>query len=78
MGVVRGCLLSLCLVVACSHGTYSSLVALQAEPTGANCPAGGVKLTSGGDLNGDGMLGADEVAPPPAHGTSLVSPTGRR
>jgi hypothetical protein len=24
------------------------------------------------------MLGADEVAPPPAHGTSLVSPTGRR
>ena len=32
------------------------------EAPGANCPNGGIKIESGPDLNGDGVLDGDEVA----------------
>ncbi len=39
----------------------NSLVRQDNEPAGANCPAGGVRIQSGLDLNGDGILEASEV-----------------
>lgn len=39
----------------------NSLVALLDEPTGSNCSMGGVKITSGIDLNSDGVLDEAEV-----------------
>lgn len=39
-----------------------SLVAVEEEAVGANCSAGGNKVTSGQDLNADGTLQAEEVA----------------
>ncbi|MEN9785911.1 MAG: hypothetical protein RLZZ299_1175 [Pseudomonadota bacterium] len=39
----------------------SALVRTQAEPAGANCAEGGVRLDVGMDRDGDGMLDADEV-----------------
>jgi hypothetical protein len=39
----------------------NSLVAFGTEPAGANCPAGGTRIDSGLDDNGDGMLGAGEI-----------------
>jgi len=39
----------------------NSLVRLDDEPAGANCPAGGVRIEAGLDLNGDGILSANEV-----------------
>ncbi|WP_197477257.1 hypothetical protein, partial [Alcanivorax sp. HI0044] len=38
-----------------------SLVAVEVEAAGANCSAGGNKVTSGQDLNADGTLQAEEV-----------------
>lgn len=38
-----------------------SLVAVEEEAVGANCSAGGNKVTSGQDLNADGTLQAEEV-----------------
>ena len=39
----------------------NSLIRQDNEPAGANCPAGGVRIESGLDLNGDGILEANEV-----------------
>lgn len=39
----------------------SSLVRLDAEAEGDNCPNGGTAIVSGVDANGDGVLGNDEV-----------------
>ena len=39
----------------------NSLVRQDIEPVGANCPAGGMRIESGLDLNGDGILEANEV-----------------
>jgi hypothetical protein len=39
----------------------NSLVRQDPEPAGANCPDGGVRIESGLDLNGDGILEANEV-----------------
>ena len=49
-----------------SNGTngapgVNSLVRQDNEPPGANCPAGGVRIESGLDLNHDGILEANEV-----------------
>lgn len=38
-----------------------SLVATETEPAGANCVAGGLKIATGRDRNGSGVLDADEV-----------------
>jgi hypothetical protein len=38
------------------------LVDVDTEPPGPNCPSGGVAITSGADLDADGILDADEVA----------------
>lgn|GEM_PF-2312069 len=38
-----------------------SLVAVEVEAAGANCSAGGNKVTSGQDLNADGTLQAEEI-----------------
>lgn len=40
----------------------ASLSAVTPEPAGANCPAGGSRLTSGIDTNGNGVLDAAEVS----------------
>jgi hypothetical protein len=40
----------------------SSLVRQDPEPAGENCPAGGVAIESGLDVNGNGILEASEVA----------------
>ncbi|MBL9013832.1 MAG: hypothetical protein JNL83_06640 [Myxococcales bacterium] len=40
----------------------SYLTDLNDEAAGANCPSGGVKITTGPDDNGNGSLDADEVA----------------
>lgn len=39
----------------------TSLVDIQAEPAGGNCPGGGQKVLGGLDSNGDGTLAASEV-----------------
>ncbi len=39
----------------------NSLVALTPEPSGANCPGGGVRIDTGIDTDGDGTLGSGEV-----------------
>lgn len=39
----------------------SSLASASAEPAGAQCPAGGVKLSMGTDADGNGLLDATEV-----------------
>ena len=43
-------------------GLHYSLMAMDAEPAGRNCAAGGTRLSSGEDRNGNGRLDADEVA----------------
>ena len=40
----------------------SALVSLLPEPSGNNCPAGGSRIASGPDLNGNGRVDADELA----------------
>lgn len=40
---------------------FNSLVDISDEPAGANCAAGGVKISSGVDSNDNGVLDADEV-----------------
>jgi len=40
---------------------HNSLIAQSAEPSGAHCTAGGVKIASGADTNGNGVLDANEV-----------------
>jgi OmcA/MtrC family decaheme c-type cytochrome len=45
----------------CNGAATSSLVRTSAEPAGANCAAGGVKVEEGVDTNGDGTLDASEV-----------------
>lgn len=46
-----------------TNGTngVSSLVALADEPAGSNCSSGGIKITTGGDDNGNGTLDAGEI-----------------
>jgi hypothetical protein len=39
----------------------SALVAMTSEPAGSNCAAGGKRITSGSDANGNGVLDAGEV-----------------
>ncbi len=39
-----------------------ALVAMEDEPAGANCPAGGLRIRSGHDANRNGTLDGDEVA----------------
>jgi len=39
----------------------STLINLTDEPAGSNCIAGGIKIETGTDLNGNGTLDADEV-----------------
>ncbi len=39
-----------------------ALVAMEDEPAGANCPAGGLRIRSGHDANRNGVLDGDEVA----------------
>src|SRR5438067_12700703 len=55
----------LLLVAACSNdvalGGPGSLVRVDAELPGANCPAGGVAILSGLDTDGDGYLDDAEV-----------------
>ena len=46
----------------CSAGSLAPLVDVQAEPAGSNCAAGGERLSSGLDRNGNGTLDADEVS----------------
>ncbi len=40
----------------------TSLIRQTAEPAGEQCPAGGIKIESGIDANGDGSLSANEVS----------------
>ena len=40
----------------------SALVSLLPEPSGSDCPAGGSRIASGPDLNGNGRVDADELA----------------
>ena len=42
-------------------GGAAALVSMANEPAGANCPAGGTKVTSGPDANANGVLDASEV-----------------
>lgn len=42
--------------------TRYSLMSMEAEPAGLQCAAGGTRLSSGEDRNGNGRLDADEVA----------------
>ena len=46
-----------------TNGTngYNTLMATTAEPAGANCTYGGLKVTSGLDTDNDGVLQASEV-----------------
>ena len=45
-----------------SAAGLSSLMAVTAEPAGANCASGGSKITSGLDANSDRVLGASEIS----------------
>lgn len=45
----------------CNGASSTTLVTTSPEPAGANCPAGGVKIESGVDANGDGILQPSEV-----------------
>src|SRR5690606_2695040 len=40
---------------------YNALLALTSEPAGLNCPMGGHKLEYGPDLEGEGLLDAEEI-----------------
>lgn len=44
-----------------ADGRANSAVRVTAEPAGTNCPAGGTRVESGPDSNGDGQLGDGEV-----------------
>ncbi|HJL05441.1 MAG TPA: hypothetical protein RMH85_30350 [Polyangiaceae bacterium LLY-WYZ-15_(1-7)] len=54
---------ALLLALACGDGSagLDSLVELSDEPAGANCAAGGQRIDVGADVDGDGMLSAEEV-----------------
>jgi hypothetical protein len=61
----------------------NSLIAETPEPAGVNCSYGGVKVTSGIDANGDGILQASEVQAttfvcngPPGPGITWIDVTG--
>ena len=47
---------------ATGAGGLNSLISSAIEPTGANCPYGGIKTTSGLDSNADGVLDAAEIS----------------
>lgn len=52
------------LLISCSDdgaNGLSTLINLTDEPAGSNCVAGGIKIETGTDLNGNGTLDADEV-----------------
>lgn len=48
-------------VVCNGEDGVDSLVAISGEPAGVNCPAGGVRIDSGPDSNGNGVLDAGEI-----------------
>lgn len=56
-------LLTMLVASACAgEDGVSYLTDLSDEAAGANCPSGGVKITTGPDDNGNGTLDGDEVA----------------
>jgi hypothetical protein len=54
-------ILASCAESSDSGGGPSSLVALTEEPAGSNCAAGGTKISTGADMNGNGKLDDSEV-----------------
>lgn len=48
-------------VVCNGEDGIDTLVALSGEPAGVNCPSGGVRIDSGPDSNGNGVLDAGEI-----------------
>jgi hypothetical protein len=48
-------------LAGCSPAAHTSLLSVDAMPPGAQCPAGGARVRSGIDLNGDGRLEDNEV-----------------
>jgi len=68
---------------AAGSNGVNSLIAETPEPAGVNCTYGGVKVTSGIDANGDGILEAGEVQAtsyvcngPPGPGITWIDVTG--
>ena len=55
---------------ATGAGGLNSLISSAIEPTGANCPYGGIKTTSGLDSNADGVLTPQKSA---ARSTSAMA-----
>jgi hypothetical protein len=51
----------LLLLGSCVDLDPTELVAVEAEPAGANCAEGGTRIDTGVDADGDGELDADEV-----------------
>lgn len=60
-------LVSACALAACEGDAGAagdvSLVRIEAEPKGENCPFGGTRIMSGLDLDRDGVLSDDEAGP---------------
>jgi hypothetical protein len=53
--------IALLLLASCVDLDPTELVAVEAEPAGANCAEGGTRIDTGVDADGDGELDADEV-----------------
>ena len=59
-------ILSILFIVSCEDVTNGEdglnlIVSSETESSGTNCPNGGIKLSFGSDLNGNGVLSVDEV-----------------
>ena len=55
---------ALCAIIACGtpgQGVPSILASSAAVPAGADCPAGGSAISVGSDVNGNGVLDAEEI-----------------
>ena len=59
---MRAVLLLLAVAAGCGKGSISTLVRVDQEPPGANCPDGGVAIHTGADDNRNGKVDDDEIS----------------
>lgn len=57
----RAALALIAVVAGCGHGSINTLVRVDEEPPGANCPDGGVAIQTGKDDNRNGQVDDDEI-----------------